>query len=193
LAGTYNITAQIVVNKQGVTLLGEPGSLLVLQAAVIPLMVTGSGITIEGLTITSSSAFAVEFIQVGGSNNRILNNVIFGPNQPLPMTGWVVNRAVVSQVNTTNLLVRGNIFYSLRSGMYMNPNTTGNIVNNVVYFTKGGFLVDRAVVTLSDNSWGLPINEFDIVLLVGTISGAPYDPTSLLITYNNGASISDQR
>jgi hypothetical protein len=194
LAGTYSITSQIVVNKQGITLQGEPGNLLLLQADLVPLMVVGNNITIAGLKMTSDVPYAKEFIQVGGDSNRILDTIIFGPPQPLPMSNWVVNRAVVTQANnSTNLLVRGNIFYCLRTGMYLNPGTTGNLIENVVYNTKGGFLVDRAVVVLSGNSWGLPINEFDIVLLAGTISGSPYDPTSALSIYNNGATISDQR
>jgi hypothetical protein len=194
LAGTYNITSQIVANKQGITLLGEPGNLLLLQASIIPLLVVGSDITVDGLNMTSDIPYTAEFIQVGGNNHRILNNIIYGPDQPLPMSNWVVNRAVVTQSgNCTDLLVRGNIFYSLRSGMYLNPGTTGNIISNVVYYTKGGFLVDQAIFVLSANSWGLPINEVDIALFLGTTTGAPYDPIVTLSLYNNGANISDQR
>ena len=59
--------------------------------------------------------------------------------------------------------------------MYINPNTTGEINNNIVYNTKGGFLVDRAFTTFNGNSWGIPPNEFDIVLLAGTTTGPPYN------------------
>ncbi|MBD2860433.1 collagen-like triple helix repeat-containing protein [Paenibacillus sp. IB182363] len=194
LAGTYNLTAQIVVNKQGVTIKGHPGNLLFLQAPLIPLMVVGNNITIEGLTMTSDIAYVAEFIQIGGSNNRVQGNVIFGPDQaPLPMADWVVNRAIVSQINSDNLLVRDNIFYSMRSGMYINPGTTGHMVGNVIYYTKGGFLVDGASVVISENSWGMPVNEVDISLFANVPTGAPYDPLSNLSTYNNGAFIEDNR
>jgi hypothetical protein len=196
LAGdTYNITSQIDVNKTGITLLGEPGTNLLLQADLIPLMVVGNAITIQGLTITSDMPYEKEFIQIGGNGNRILNNTIFGPAQPLPMSMWAVNRAVVPQIGSaTNLLVQGNTFYSLRSGMYINPNTTGDLLNNVVYNTKGGFLIEGAIFNITGNSWGIPANEFDIVLLPGTTFGPPYgNPPTALSTNNNNATISDQR
>ncbi|WP_233414515.1 right-handed parallel beta-helix repeat-containing protein [Thermaerobacillus caldiproteolyticus] len=193
LEGTYPIASQINVNKSGITLLGESDPLLLLQANVIPLLVSANNVTIDGLTMTSDIPYAVEFIQVGGANVNIINNTIYGPPQPGPMSGWVVNRAVVSQNNVSNILLENNTFYSLRTGMYINPNTTGAINNNVVYNTKGGFLVDRAFTTFSGNSWGIPINEFDIVLLAGTTTGPPYNDLTALSAANNGATISDQR
>ncbi|WP_310883844.1 hypothetical protein [Priestia megaterium] len=100
---------------------------------------------------------------------------------------------MVSQVGISNILLEGNTFYSLRTGMYINPNTTGAINNNVVYNTKGGFLVDRAFTTFLGNSWGIPPNEFDIVLLAGTTMGPPYNNIPALKAANNNATISDQR
>ncbi|NLO87821.1 MAG: hypothetical protein GX090_04615 [Firmicutes bacterium] len=183
----------MVVNKPGVTIKGYPGALIELRAAVIPLTVLGSGVTIDGLTITSDEAYAVEFIQIGGSNHRIINNTIFGPEQAGPSTGWVVNRGFVTQANNaTDILVRNNIFFSLRQPAYLNPNTTGHIIGNVVYNTRG-FVVDRAVFVFSGNSWGIPDNAVDIALLTGTISGPPYDPLTILSANNSNASISDQR
>lgn len=198
LAGTYPITSQILVNKDNITLKGEPGTVLRLDADLVPLMVTGSGVTIEGLTMTSDDAYQKEFIQVGGTNNRIINNTIYGPLQPPPMDDWVVNRAVVTQIGaTTDILIEGNTFYRMRSGMYINPGTTGAINNNVIYNTKGGILIDRAFTTISGNSWGTPPddtpNEFDIVLLEGTTFEWPYDDIPALKAANNNANISDQR
>lgn len=87
------------------------------------------------------------------------------------MSNWVVNRAV----GATNVLIQGNTFYSLRTGTYLNPNSTGQVLNNIIYNTKGGILVDRSTFTISGNAWGTPPNEFDIVLLAGTAFGPPYD------------------
>jgi hypothetical protein len=193
LSGTYPITSQIVVNKANITLKGEPGTFLLLQADLIALLVLASGTTIDGLTITSDVPYAKEFIQVGGANTRIINNTIYGPPQALPMSNWVVNRAVVPQVNIANILVENNTFHTLRTGMYINPDVTGAINNNVVYNTKGGFLVDQAFTTFNGNSWGIPANEFDIVLLSGTTMGPPYDNLATLSAANSGATISDQR
>jgi hypothetical protein len=193
LSGTYPITTQIVVNKAGITLKGEAGTQLLLQADLIPLLITAPNVTVEGLTITSDIPYAKEFIQIGANNVTLRNNTIFGPPQALPMSNWVVNRAVVSQGGLTGLLIENNTFFSLRTGMYINPNGTGAINNNVVYNTKGGFLVDGAFTTFNGNSWGIPANEFDIVLLAGTTTGPPYDNLAALSAANNGATISDQR
>ncbi|ATO37966.1 MULTISPECIES: hypothetical protein [Geobacillus] len=192
LSGTYPITSQIVVNKAGITLKGQPGTLLLLQADIIAMRITAPNTTIDGLTMTSDIPYQKEFIQIGGNNTTIINNTIYGPPQSSPMSDWIVNRAVVSQGGLA-ISVMNNTFYSLRTGMYINPNVTGSINNNVVYNTKGGFLVDRAFTTFLGNSWGTPPNEFDIVLLVGTTSGPPYDNLALLSALNNNATISDQR
>ncbi len=193
LSGTYPITSQIVVNKNDITLLGEPGTVLILQTDIIAMLITASDTTIDGLTITSDIPYAKEFIQVGGANTSIVNNTIYGPPQALPMSNWVVNRALVPQVGVMNLSVEGNTFYSLRTGIYINPNVTGAINNNVVYNTKGGFLVDQAFTTFVGNSWGIPANEFDIVLLAGTTTGPPYNDLTALSIANSNATISDQR
>ena len=192
LGGTYNITFTVAVNKAGVTLMGYPGTMIVLQAAVIAFLVTGSGVTIDGLTITSDAPYAVEFIQLAGANHKLVDNVIFGPPQAGPSTDWVVNRGFLTQSNVTNLIVEENIFYSLRQPAYLNPNSTGHIINNIVYNTRG-FVVDRAIFVISGNSWGNPENAVDIALLVGTPTGAPYDPLTELVNSNSVATISDQR
>lgn len=85
-----------------------------------------------------------------------------------------------------------NILYSLRQPAYLNPNSTGHIINNIVYNTRG-FVVDRAIFVISGNSWGNPENAVDIALLVGTPTGAPYDPLTELVNSNSVATISDQR
>jgi hypothetical protein len=192
LGGTYPVTSQITINKVGVTLKGYPSTLVVLQAPVILFLVTGSGVTIDGLTITSDNPYAVEFIQLAGTNHKLINNYIFGPPQAGPSSGWVVNRGFLTQSNVVNLIAQDNIFYFLRQPAYLNPNSTGYIIDNVVYNTRG-FVVDRAVFVLSGNSWGSPENAVDIALLVGTITGPPYDPLADLIANNSTASISDQR
>jgi hypothetical protein len=192
LGGTYPVTSQITISKAGVTLRGYPNTLVELQAAVILFLVTGDGVTIDGLTITSDVPYAIDFIQFAGTNEKLVNNVIFGPPQAPPSSGWVVNRGFLTQSTALNLIAQGNIFYSLRQPAYLNPSSTGNIISNVVYNTRG-FVVDGAVFVFSDNAWGSPENAFDIALLVGTIVGPPYDPLSDLAANNSTATISDQR
>ena len=183
---------QVVVNIPGLTIQGEAGNVVLLQAPVVPFLLNGGDNTVDGLTMTSDVPYPVEFIQIGGNGSRILNCLIYGPDQPGDSSTWVVNRGFVAQNNATNLLVRENIFHTLRQPAYLNPGSMGTIMNNVTYNTRG-YVVDRATFVFSGNSWGLPANAVDIALLAGTASGAPYDPLSALEASNSDASISDQR
>ena len=192
LRGTYPITQQMVVSIPGLTIQGSAGAEILLQAPVVPFLCNGRDDTIDGLTMTSDNPYPVEFIQVAGDGNQILNCQIYGPEQAGDSSTWVVNRGFVTQGNATNLLVRDNIFHTLRQPAYLNPGSTGTIMNNVVYNTRG-YVVDQAIFLFSGNSWGLPANAVDIALLSGTTSGAPYDPLSALEESNSSATISDQR
>lgn len=192
LRGTYPITQQMVVSIPGLTIQGSAGAEILLQAPVVPFLCNGGDDTIDGLTMTSDNPYPVEFIQVAGDGNQILNCQIYGPEQAGDSSTWVVNRGFVTQGNATNLLVRDNIFHTLRQPAYLNPGSTGTIMNNVVYNTRG-YVVDQAIFLFSGNSWGLPANAVDIALLSGTTSGAPYDPLSALEESNSSATISDQR
>lgn len=192
MRGTYSITQQLALTKPGLTIRGSAGAEILLQAPVVPFLLGGGDETIDSLTMTSDQAYPVEFIQVAGSGNRILNCDIYGPEQPGDSSTWVVNRGFVTQLDSTELLVRGCIFHSLRQPAYLNPGSTGTIMDNVCYNTRG-YVVDGADFLFSGNSWGLPANAVDIALLAGTVSGAPYDPLSALEASNSSATISDQR
>ena len=187
LQGTYPVSQQIPIGVNGVTIMGRAGSTILLQAPIVPFL-----INIDGLTMTSNIPYPVEFIQISGNGDQILNCQIYGPNQQGDSSTWMVNRGFVTQGSATNLLVRDNIFYTLRQPAYLNPNSTGTIMNNVVYNTRG-YVVDRAIFVFSGNSWGIPENAVDIALLAGTVIGAPYDPLSALEASNSNATISDQR
>ena len=192
LQGTYPITQQLVVSTPGLTIRGTAGAVILLEAPVVPFLCNGGYDTIDGLTMTSDIPYPVEFIQVAGDGNQILNCQIYGPTQSGDSSTWVINRGFVTQNGATNLLVRENIFHTLRQPAYLNPGSTGTIMNNVVYNTRG-YVVDQATFVFSGNSWGLPANAVDIALLAGTITGAPYDPLSELEASNSSATISDQR
>lgn len=192
LRGTYPITQQLVVNKPGVTIQGTAGAEVLLKVPIVPFLLTGGDDTLDGLTITSDQPYPVEFIQVAGDGNQVLNCQIYGPPQAGDSSTWVVNRGLVTQVGATNLLVRSNIFHTLRQPAYLNPSSTGTFMDNVCYNTRG-YVVDRAIFLFSGNSWGLPANAVDIALLSGTLTGAPYDPLSALEASNSSATVSDQR
>ena len=192
LRGTYPITQQLAVTTPGLTIQGTAGAVILLQAPVVPFLCSGGDDTIQGLTMTSDNPYPVEFIQVAGDGNQILDCQIYGPAQAGDSSTWVVNRGFVTQGNATNLLVRGNIFHSLRQPAYLNPGSTGTIMDNVAYNSRG-YVVDQATFVFSGNSWGIPENAVDIALLAGTTTGAPYDPLSALEASNSSATVSDQR
>lgn len=192
LPGTYPVAGQINLNIPGLVLKGRTGSTILLQAPIVPILCNSNNITVDGLTMTSDNPYPVEFIQVAGDGNQLLNCQIYGPPQAGDSSTWVVNRGFVTQVNATNLLVRNNIFHTLRQAAYLNPNSTGTIMDNVVYNTRG-YVVDQAIFLFSGNSWGIPENAVDIALLSGTTTGVPYDPLSALQASNSSATISDQR
>ena len=98
----------------------------------------------------------------------------------------------MTQPSSTNDLISGNVFYSLRQPRYLNPDSTGIIFNNAAFNTRG-YVVDGALFEFSGNSCGIPQNAVDIALLSGTATGAPYDPVSALVSSNSNANISDQR
>jgi len=183
----------MTVNKAGITIKGYPNTVIVLQAPQIVFTVVGSGVTIEGLTFTSDSPYAKEFVQFGGTNHKLINNVFYGPPQEGPSDNWVVNRGFVTQDNNmTNLIVQNNIFHTMRQPAYLNTGTTGHIIDNVVFNTRG-FVVDGAIFVFSGNSWGSPENATDIALLPSAPVGPPYDPVSELSANNSDAAIDDQR
>ena len=135
-----------------------------LQAPVAPFLCNGSDDTIDSLTMTSDAPYPVEFIQIGGDGNQLLNCQIYGPVQPGDSSTWVVNRGFVTQGNAINLPVRNNGFHMLRQPAYLNPGSAGTIMDNVAYNT-GGYVVDWATFLFSGNSCGLPANAVDIALL----------------------------
>ena len=192
LRGTYPIAQQMAVSPPGLRIQGAAGSVILLQAPVVPFLLNGGDDVLDGLTFTSDTPYPVEFVQVAGDGNQIVNCLFYGPSQAGDSSTWVVNRGLVTQTGATNVLVRGNVFHTLRQPAYLNPGSTGMVTGNVAYNTRG-YVVDQATFVFSGNSWGLPANAVDIALLSGTATGAPYDPLSALEASNSSATVSDQR
>ena len=191
-SGVYPIDSSINLNKSNITITGKPNSIIYLSTNTPALLITGTGNTLEGFTFTSNNAYPSEFIQIGGNNNVIRNNIIYGPTQSGSSDTWITNRGIVTQNSTTNNWIDGNILYSMRQAGYFNPNSTGFVTHNVVFNTRG-WVVDQALMQFSGNSWGSPQNAVDIALLSGTTTSAPYDSVTELEQNNSNATISDQR
>ena len=192
LRGTYPIAQQMAVSLPGLRIQGAAGSVILLQAPVVPFLLNGGDDVLDGLTFTSDTPYPVEFVQVAGDGNQIVSCLFYGPDQAGDSSTWVINRGLVTQTGATNVLVRGNVFHTLRQPAYLNPGSTGMVTGNVAYNTRG-YVVDQATFVFSGNSWGLPANAVDIALLSGTATGAPYDPLSALEASNSSATVSDQR
>ena len=190
--GTYPIDETTTVSKNNITIKGKPNATILLTSNVVPFLITGSGNTIEGLTMTSDNAYPVEFIQIGGNNNVVRHNIIYGPTQAGDSSTWITNRGIVTQGSTTGNWIDDNILYSMRQAGYFNPNSSGYVTHNVVFNTRG-WVVDGATMQFSGNSWGEPENAEDIALLSGTTSGVPYSSVTDLENNNSVATISDQR
>lgn len=88
LSGSYHVTQQIAVSTPGVKIKGYAGALIILQAPVVPFLCNGGDNVIDGLTITSDNPYPVEFIQVAGNGNQIINCRIYGPQQSGDSSTW---------------------------------------------------------------------------------------------------------
>lgn len=78
LPGVYPVMSQLNLNVDGLTIKGTPGSMIVLESNIIPILCNANYITIDGLTITSNIPYPVEFIQIEGDYNQIVNCEIYG-------------------------------------------------------------------------------------------------------------------
>lgn len=69
LQGTYPVSQQIAISVNGVTIMGRAGSTILLQAPIVPFLINGDNVTIDGLTMTSNIPYPVEFIQISGNGD----------------------------------------------------------------------------------------------------------------------------
>jgi hypothetical protein len=186
VAGTTN------VNKD-VTVTSSTGATVTQTATAITFLMSGAGSTLSELTITSDTPKAREFVQIGANDVTLAGNTIFGPAQPLPMSGWVGNRGFVTQGGITGFTATDNTIHSMRSGAYLNPNGSGTISDNTLYNTKGDFLIDNANFTFTGNEAGTgPASEWGFVVFPNTAADR-YTDLPALARANNCMTAWDQR
>ncbi|HEX2985516.1 MAG TPA: DNRLRE domain-containing protein [Caproiciproducens sp.] len=181
LAGDYPITATIKVNKNGITLSGDPGNKLLLQAPISAIFISGDGVTIQNLTVTSINAYLAAFIEVAGNNAILRNNNIYGP----PTSG-VVNRGILLDNNRSSIIVENNYIHSLVHGILISAGVQGTLNNNHIEGTQTGIFVFSGSLSITGNYWSGVRNTYDIGLN-GTISGN-YQIDQLSAA-NNGAKV----
>ena len=191
--GSLTVTGTTTVNKD-VTITGTAGAAVTQTASAVTFLMSAPGSSLSGLTVTSDAPYSREFVQIGANDVTIEASTIFGPAQALPMSGWVGNRAVVTQGGIQGLSMTGNTFHSLRSGAYLNPNGSGTIAGNTVYNTKGDFLIDNANFTFEDNRRGPAVqpSEWGFVVFAATAPDR-YLSMPALSSANNNMSAWDQR
>ena len=180
--------------NEDVTVTGAPGVTVTQTGNAVTFLITEKGATLSGLTITSDTAKAREFVQIGANDVTLSGNTIFGPEQALPMSGWIGNRGFVTQGGITGFEASGNTIHSMRSGAYLNPNGTGRISDNTLYNTKGDFLIDNADFTFTDNRAGDADkrSEWGFVVFASTATDR-YPSIAKLSAANNYMSAWDQR
>ena len=161
LAGDYPITANIAVNKNGITLSGEPGNrLLQTKAQITPLFISGSNVTLRNLNLTSDIAYLGALIEVAANGMMLLNNNIYGP--PNPST---VNRGILLDNNRTGIIIENNYIHSLVQGISIASGVQGNVNNNHIEGTQTGILVSSGSMSFMGNYWDGTKNTYDIGLM----------------------------
>ncbi len=180
LEGDYPITVSISVNKNNITLSGEPGNRLILLVPVTAMSITGSGVTVKNLNITSDIPYLGVFAEVLANNVTLLGNNIYGP----PRTG-VVNRAILLS-GFSGIVIADNYLHSIVQGISISTGAQGNVFNNHIERTATGIFVYSASMTFSGNYWAGTPNDYDIGLM-SSIAG--YYQLDQLSLNNNNAKV----
>src|SRR5690606_34651134 len=97
-----------------------------------------------------------------------------------------VSRAMVISGGSNNLLIEGNMIYSLRQPAYITGPITGTVSNNLVHTTRG-WVVEGGELTFTGNTWGSgpTANAVDIAIL-SSVSSSHYTDIPAVIAANNG-------
>ncbi|WP_369140984.1 hypothetical protein [Modestobacter versicolor] len=193
VVGDVSVAGTTTIAKD-VTVTGAPGATVTQTASAVTFSITGAGATLSGLTITSDTAKAAEFVYLAADGVTLSGTTISGPEQAGAMSTWVTNRGFVTAGGISGLTVSGNTVHSVRSGAYLNPNGRGVITGNTLYDTKGDFLVDNAAFAFTGNRAGDPDqrSEWGFVVFAGTDAGR-YPSMAALSAANNGMTAWDQR
>ncbi|MCK9368423.1 DUF5011 domain-containing protein [Candidatus Dojkabacteria bacterium] len=194
-SGTYTLTSVINITVPNLTIKGSGVGSTYIQGGISVgsnfFSVTASGFTLQDVELVKTDQAGVQnLIYIGASNTTIKNNSIHGQ---FVIGDGDVSRAMVVSGGLSGLQIEGNTIYSLRQPGYFTGPTTGNIVNNYVYGTKG-WVMEGGDMTFTGNNWGTgaQANVYDIAILALAPLSAYTDIVSMS-NLNNGAVIEDQR
>lgn len=173
-AGPYTVSNQVALNVSGLTIVAAEATKPLINVSHSGVgingenfMVTASGITLQNLHIFKSDAvYPHNFIGVQGTNFTADNNLLDGPDWSLTDS---VSRAFVVSTVATGVTLTNNTIDKLRQPAYFSGDGTtvlGTVSNNVVTGTKG-FVLEKALVNFSGNSFGITCSlcNSDIALL----------------------------
>lgn len=163
---------------------------------IVTLNGAAAGSVLDGVRfLTTQHGAARNMLSIQVSGVTVLNSVFEGAplaaGQTWKTAGYVTRGMDISG-SLSGLVIRDNVFRSLRQPAYINANTTGLIENNTIIGTRG-WVLDGAPVTLTGNRFE-QTEEADIALLNNCTSAAFRALDSATLSQQNaGALISDQR
>lgn len=194
--GTYNTATTIVVDK-ALTISGPTtGVAKVVGTAtdMFKVFVIASGdVILQNLEITLDITPAYPLLVGDELNSSLISipggagmtgisikdNVIYVPEQSLPMSQWTARAITVGSNTVSGMSITGNTIYNTRNGVVIHYNNLVTISGNTIYHTKGGIMnytgsqADADNRIMSNNSWTATHSEWDIVWNSG---GGPYQP-----------------
>lgn len=190
-AGTYVLSSAVNMDTPNVTLMGIGDPVIQVSGTGYRFVMTANGNTISGFNIQKTDKTGTQDIiwinanDISVTNNQISGQFVIGDPE--------VSRAMVISGGHSGLLIQNNTIHNLRQPAYISGVTTGNILNNYVYSTKG-WVVEQGNMTFANNTWGTGANTnvYDIAILSAT-SSSYYTDIASLSNSNNDAVIEDQR
>ncbi len=189
--GTYVLNSVVNMDTPNVTLMGIGNPVIQVSGTGYRFVMSANGNTISGFNIQKTDKTGEQnIIWINANDISITNNQISGQ---FVIGDPEVSRAMVISGGHSGLLIQNNTIHNLRQPAYISGVTTGNILNNYVYSTKG-WVVEQGNMTFTNNTWGTGVNTnvYDIAILSAT-SSSYYTNVSSLSEANNDAVIEDQR
>lgn len=192
LAGTYNITSTIVVDKS-VSIVGQTGATINTSGTSNVLTITAAGTEIRNLTFNRTendlAGATQNMIGIQANNVSIIDSTftgqyVFGVNG--------VSRALVISPGVTGFNINGNSFTNLRQPAYSDG--SGSFTNNYTAGTRGFVASSNTSITFTDNTWGTGAqrNILDIAILSTGVNNYPDNVVVQISDQNNDAVVENQ-
>lgn len=190
ISGIFDITGNINVDKEGITLAGEGNPQLIIRSSAVPVSLSADHINLKGITFICDTNYQTSLIEISGSRTSIMDCNILGPGKPDTPSAYEDGITVYENVSEFN--IENNNINSLRKGINVLGNSSGTVQFNIVSNTVTGISIGSGAVNLSGNAWGSLPNTSDIEFPNRTARPAPYDNLYRITALNNNAKIAGQ-